>query len=342
MVVSLPFLCVADEQGVSPEAARRLEQIKSSEDIIEFHGLVVDQNGQPVDGAAVTLSVGQATLLPKAPLEIRVMSDSRGAFEIDPKKDAIRGAMIYVAGIEKDGYEFLSKGQSRGFDYRKNNPNRHEPNKGGPIVFHMRKKGESVFLLQEMYLDLETRINDSGRVSGYDFIRRHRIKGMTDLIYDGDPLFPDLQVKAMFNTNGATWTAILSPGNTSGGILVSEHLFYEAPDTGYQPEYTFTPEDRKPVKAKYVYLKSRDPAIFTRFEIEHVSANKDFFRLSGKSVTNPYGDRNLEQATDLPYEVTKQLTDETKASFRQNKRPSKHELPKLVKEAQERANKGKP
>ncbi|MFH0778401.1 MAG: hypothetical protein V2A71_07190, partial [Candidatus Eisenbacteria bacterium] len=64
-------------------------------------------------------------------------------------------------------------------------------------------------------------------------------------------------------------------------------------------------------------------------------------RLRGKAVTNPYGDRNLEQATDLPYEVTKQLTDEAKTSFRQNKRPSKPDLPKLVKEAKEKAEKDK-
>ena len=95
-------------------------------------------------------------------------------------------------------------------------------------------------------------------------------------------------------------------------------------------------------KAKYVYLKTRAPAIYTRYEIEHVNANKEFFRLTGKSVTNPYGDRNLEQATALPYEVTKQLADEAKTAFRQNKRPTKPDLPKLVKEAKEKAEKDKP
>jgi len=59
-------------------------------------------------------------------------------------------------------------------------------------------------------------------------------------------------------------------------------------------------------------------------------------------VTNPYGDRNLEQATDLPYEVTKQLTDEVKAAFRQNKRPVKPDLPKLIEEVKEKAEKDKP
>ena len=144
-----------------------------------------------------------------------------------------------------------------------------------------------------------------------------------------------------FDPNSATWSVMLSPGGTNGGIIATHQLLYEAPRDGYQPEYAFTPEDRKPVKAKYVYLRSRDPAIYTRFEIEYINANKEFFRLSGKSMTNPYGDRNLEQATDLPYEVTQQLTDEARAALRKNKYPVKPDLPKLIKAAKKKAKKDK-
>ncbi|MBW7908808.1 MAG: hypothetical protein H3C50_07820 [Kiritimatiellae bacterium] len=338
----LPCCALAEEQIVPDETARRLEMIKASEDIIAFYGRLVDQYGSPVEGATVTFHVGQATLLPKAPLELRVVSDTRGNFAIDPKRE-IKGSLFSVDNIEKDGYEMNFSTVRRDFDRRRNNPHRFVPEKAKPVVFCIRKKELTLaFVLEERFLELETRAIASGGLLGYDFVRRHRIKDAQNLVYDGEPVFPDLQVKATFNTNDATWTAVLSPGNTNGGIIVSEQLLYEAPDAGYQPEYTFTPEDRKPVKAKYVYLKSRDPAIFTRLEIEQINANKDFFRLSGKSVTNPYGDRNLEQATDLPYEVTKQLTDEAKTAFRQNKRPTKPDLPKLVKEAKEKADEGKP
>jgi hypothetical protein len=329
---------------VPDETARRLEMIKESEDIIAFYGRLVDQYGKPVEGATVTFPVGQATLLPKAPLEIRVVSDPKGEFAIDPNKE-IKGSMFSVDSIEKDGYEMDFSTGGRDFDRRRNNPHRFVPEKTKPVIFCIRKKELApAFVLEERFFELETRAVASGCPLGYDFVRRHRIKEVQNLVYDGEAVFPDLQVKATFDTNNATWTAILSPGNTNGGIIVSEQLLYEAPDSGYQTEYTFTPEDRKPLKAKYVYLKSRDPAIYTRYEIEHVNANKEFFRLSGKSVTNPYGDRNLEQATDLPYEVTKQLTDEAKAAFRQHKRPTKPDLPKLVKEAKDKAekDKGKP
>jgi hypothetical protein len=45
------------------------------------------------------------------------------------------------------------------------------------------------------------------------------------------------------------------------------------------------------------------------------------------------GDRNLVRASDLPFEVSQSMTNEAKAAFRENKRPSPPDLPKLVKEA---------
>lgn len=332
---------VAAEQKVPDAAARRLEEIKSVEDTIDFYGQVLDQSGAPVTGATVVMDVDQATLLPKAPLTLRVTTDAKGAFEVDGRTGGIRGSGISVTTIEKDGYEMrFAPGEKRGFDYRKNNPNRYMPNKATPVVFHMRKKGASpAFLFQEVSLKFQITAVESGRAIGFDFIQSGRIRDVAGPAGDDATRVCDVQVKATFNTNDATWTVVLSPGNTNGGILVSEQLLYEAPGTGYQPEYAFTPEDRKPVQAKYVYLKSRDPAIFTRLEIEHINANKDFFRLSGKSVTNPCGERNLEQATDLPYEVTKQLTDEAKTAFRQNRRPPKPDLPELIREAREKAEK---
>lgn len=326
------------EQIVPDAAARRLDEIKSAEAIIEFYGQVLDQFSEPVEGAIVIINVDQATLLPTAPLSFRVITDAKGAFEVDGRMERIRGSSISIKTIEREGYEMqFAPGEKRGFDYRKYNPNRFTPNKANPVIFHMRKKAVNpAFLFQEMSLKFQIPAAESGKIIGFDFVQRGPIRDVDAPKGDDASRVTDIQIKATFDTNDATWAVVLSPGNTNGGILVSEQLLYEAPDTGYQPEYTFTPEDRKPVKAKYVYLKSRDPAIYTRLEIEHINANKDFFRLNGKSGTNPYGERNLEQATDLPYEVTKQLTDEAKASFRQNKRPVKPDLPKLVREAKAR------
>ncbi|MBW7908809.1 MAG: carboxypeptidase regulatory-like domain-containing protein [Kiritimatiellae bacterium] len=320
------------------------EALKKQDVEIAFYGRVIDQNQVPVEGASDEVQITQfSPVMDRLFGQVKSVSartDATGSFTVGKEK----GRSLYVKSVSKPGYEYIrSQNANNSFQFARHGGK--EPfvaAKTAPVVFRLRKKGEMVFCFEVKYWDSHVYGKESGQPKGYDFIRQEPLRDLAKPVLDGEALACDLKVKATFNTNDATWTAVLSPGNTNGGIIVSEQLLYEAPDAGYQPEYTFTPEDRKPVKAKYVYLKSRDPAIFTRLEIEQINANKDFFRLSGKSVTNPYGDRNLEQATDLPYEVTKQLTDEAKTAFRQNKRPTKPDLPKLVKEAKERADEGKP
>lgn len=320
------------------------EELKKQDVKIAFYGKVIDQNQAPVEGASVEVQITQFSpdmdrLFGKVK-SVSVRTDATGSFTVEKEK----GRSLYVKSVSKPGYEYIrSQNTNDSFQYARHGVE--EPfvaAKTSPVVFRLRKEGETVFCFEVKYWDLHVYGKESGQPKGYDFIRQEPLRDLAKPVLNGAALVCDLQVKATLNTNDATWAVVLSPGNTNGGIIVSEQLLYEAPDAGYQPEYTFTPEDRKPVKAKYVYLKSRDPAIFTRLEIEHINANKEFFRLSGKSVTNPYGDRNLEQATDLPYEVTKQLTDEAKTSFRQNKRPEKPDLPKLIKKAKEKTEKGKP
>lgn len=339
---------VAGEERMIPEWAQKaLKEAQTNEVPIEFYGRVVDQFGDPVEDAEVHAHLQRVGInyVWEAPLvSYAVRTDAHGLFVIPPTgTKAVRGLSLTFDNIRKEGYEAVHGEMFlQCYAYVKNGKREFSPDKARPIVFHVRKKGaDQSFLLQTIDADVCFMAEESGLVKGYDLIRKHRIKDTRNLVYDGEPLFPDIQVKATFNTNNATWTVVLSPSNTNGGIIVSEQLLYEAPETGYQPEYTFTPEDRKPVKAKYIYLKSRDPAIYTRYEIEYVNADKEFFQLSGKSVTNPYGDRNLEQSTDLSYEVTKQLTDDAKTAFRQNKRPLKPDLPKLVKEAKEKTEKDK-
>lgn len=345
-LVFLPPTFGGEDRQVPPWAQKKVEEAKGNEDVVEYYGKVVDQFGDPVAAASVKVHIIQFSITPTAPIALDLVTDSAGCFGVVPGDKVlgtIRGTSLSVAAIRKDGYDDCrNEWPDTYITYLKNRPNRYHAEKAKPVIYRIRKRGiVEAFLFQEISLKFQVPVSESDKAIGYDFVQRGRIRDVTKPAGDDAARVCDLQVKATFNTNNATWTAILSPGDTNGGIIVSDQLLYEAPDTGYQPEYTFTPEDRKPVKAKYVYLKSRDPAIYTRLEIEHINANKDFFRLSGKSVTNPYGDRNFEQATDLPYEVTKQLADDAKASFRQNKRPSKPDLPKLIKEAKEKAEKDK-
>jgi hypothetical protein len=52
---------------------------------------------------------------------------------------------------------------------------------------------------------------------------------------------------------------------------------------------------------------------------------------SASAVLNPYGDRILEEATNLPGDVRLKLMDDIDEAIRRGGRPPKPDLPKLVK-----------
>lgn len=317
------------------------ELMKKRDTDISFNGKVLDQNNNTVDGASVEVHISHFS--PDineyfcAIKEISIRTDKTGLFSVEKE----RGENIYINGISKPGYEYiLQQNTNRSFEYFNHGIQKpFVPDKNNPIIFRLRKQKDATFLLENIDWNCHISSNESGTARGYDFIRQTHVRNLAKPVLNGEPLVCDILGKATFNTNDAKWTVVLAPGNTNGGIIASDQLLYEAPQNGYQLEYVFVPEDRKP-KPKYIYLRSRDPAIYTRIEITHVTAIKEYFNLKGKSVTNPYGDRNLEKALNLPYEVTKQLTDEVKSCFRKNKRPSKPDLPKLIREVQKENNIG--
>lgn len=318
---------------------------------VEFYGQVVDQYGTPVEGAAVTVDVPTPEGLSQRLLrrEKTLFTGKDGRFEVSGRTYGLaqlKACYLYLDDIAKEGYEgqrieWVDREQTS-FCYNTSSTEPFVPDPARPVVYTMRKKGQDLaFLFTEAFFDLEVPTSRSGKAIGYDFIQRSRIRGVANQA--GEEALPvcDLRLRATFNPSNATWTVVLSPGTTNGGIIVSDQLMYEAPATGYQAEYTFVPKERQALTAKYIYVRSRDPAIYTRCELDSPNANEGFFRLNGnKSVTNPYGDRNFEEA-DVPYEVRKQLTAEVEAAFRQSKRPERPDLPKLVKEANEKKAKEK-
>lgn len=328
------------DQWLSPRVRQQVKQIKELEDVVEFYGKIVDQYGQPVVKAVIIVDVIQFSYEGTLPIEIQLTSNESGLFAVEPGKNSVKGCSMFIRDIKKQGYAIRydqGKEGDRSADYMKDNPNRFKADKNNPVIFHMRKKWEyPAFLFEEPYLELEVRADEFGITRGYDFIQQERIKNLSNPEGESGILVCDLQVAATFNTNSSKWQVVLSPGGTNGGIIVSDQLLYEAPQDGYQSEYTFTPEDRQPVKSKYIYLRSRNLPIYSRLELDDFNANEEFFRLNGRSVTNPYGERNLEQATDLPYEVIKKLTDEARAALRSNTYPAKADLPELIKAAKKK------
>lgn len=110
---------------------------------LEFHGVVLDQNNDPVNSARV-----EASVLDNAPqgTSIIITADDHGRFSIKSK-----GSSIYIR-VSKSGYYHVDKNgplksSSQGFDFGVDNGRGvYQPNVNSPVVFHLRKAGKPVFL----------------------------------------------------------------------------------------------------------------------------------------------------------------------------------------------------
>ena len=316
---------------------------KSLDVDIRFYGRLLDQFDQPIRGADVELGLTcfSPNLLKEWFTEgkrLLVKTDERGAFSVTEQ----RGRSLSVDRIVKEGYEFPWE-QNRMFYYSGQEKKRIlVPDEKAPVVFRGRKKGATTFLIRGLDLAMGCHVKDKSKTMGYDFIQGGRIDNPANPSDSDRDLVCDLEVTATFDAKSSTWKLTLRPGQAGGGILASEELLYEAPEAGYAAEYVFVAEgDKRLPRAKYLYLRSREPAIYTRVDIAAVVVAPDFVRLRFNSVTNPYGDRNLEGEPDLLYEVAGPLTDAARAALREKKLPPKPDLPKLIKEAKEKAAQSK-
>jgi hypothetical protein len=310
------------------------EVAKRREVDIRFYGRVVDQFEHPVEGAEVILGVTQYTDERETWFtrvkELHVGTDSEGAFSILQE----RGWGLYLEDVRKEGHEFmLSMNRVRGYTYS-GEEKVFVPDPSAPVVFRLRKKGAETFLLQNARAVLRTRVADSGVPVCFDFVE-DALRGPGAYPTPGKPFACDLQMNATYSPGKEVWRVVLAPGNGEGGIIVTEDLLFEAPETGYQPEFTFVADERDP--PKYIYLQSRTPTIYTRWEIKYMTATREFFRLTGDAVTNPYGDRNLEPAVDLPSGVLRELRQSAKEALRRGERPPKPDLSALRNAAREAA-----
>ena len=332
---------------------------------INFYGKVLDEQGQPVEGAEIILHLKRFSAL--APpwyeqiIDIYLKSDREGRFSITNEQ----GRDILIANIDKKGYQHSFKHKTKdSYGFSPEMDAVFVPDPKNPVVFWMRKKGEVAFIFESNGgPNFSFKRDESGTQKGVDIIHGLEIKekDLPKPTFNGDPLFCDLKAKAIFDSRTKTWTMVLTPGGSDGGILFSDRLLYEAPAEGYLPSYTIQPEAfRKafglteseervegggkyglliPNPGIYLYLRSRTPGLYSRTHITHLVANKEEIYLSGGgTILNPYGDRILEQATDLPGEVKGQLGNQVRETCRlnPNARPPKPDLQKLIQEAEKK------
>jgi hypothetical protein len=108
---------------------------------IEFYGIVLDQNGNPVPAAKVTVSVFN-NMTKASPLN--TISDASGKFMIQSKGMGLR------IEITKSGYYYVDAGgelkaSTQGFDFGADlGRGVNKSDSSSPIIFHLRKAGNAI------------------------------------------------------------------------------------------------------------------------------------------------------------------------------------------------------
>jgi len=324
-----------DVQNIPSRVEKRLEQLKTNETQIEFFGRVNDQYGRPVSGATVHMHYQQVHLIATSAFpRLRKETDGNGLFCILAGKDGVTGTQLFVDRISKDGFEdAVMVGD---FEYRRNYLKRFVPDKKSPVCFQIRRKeSEQSFIIEKNDVEFNFKASGSNNTRGYDFLESRLTEIVSKNSDSVKSPYCDLQVMASLNTNTATWTVTLRAGGTNDGIIVSDNKLYTAPTNGYVREYSFALEDHKTPEKKFIYVSSRNEALHTRLEIYSVGAMDSSAWIHAMSATNPFGNPDLEPATGIPSGLSVQMRKEVRDSFRNDKRPSKPDLPKRLKDFNE-------
>ena len=297
------------EEWVQAKLEARLLQNKP----ILFFGKVVDQFEKPVVGAKV---VGRIMYFPnKRPLvptmgqeDFGVTTDGDGLFDFRGN-----GVRLFIREIDLPGYEFDRFARSTTFRYSDvGGEEIHSPDPSKPVVIHLRKKGKPAFMVAS------TSKNDDFSVRLYP--EKQPEKG----IYLVKPWLTETGQKGMLPRGhtaklytrrkdetdlkfACEWTAEACvirflPQLENSGVIVSDELLYEAPESGYKQEgdVEIQISESHSVR-KYLYVKSEDGRYYSRIDMD-IDAYAERASILCLVRTNATGSRNLEYDSKYQYE----------------------------------------
>ncbi|MEI9478893.1 MAG: carboxypeptidase-like regulatory domain-containing protein, partial [Deltaproteobacteria bacterium] len=267
------------EKAQTPEERREAFREQFAQLLpVTIYGKVVDQNDNPVSGANVRISWERATyLIGKADhgRDDWVNSDADGCFTFicDHPHRAF-------ADASKDGYE--SPPSSSG------NLIWNRTAKANPVVLRLRKKGPTTFLV----------VSPSDNQPPADLFRTKGTNCLSQTLdlfaWDADARWrhsvtadADLRIDAAFDAEKNNWIVTYAATNGAGGLILSDSMLYEAPESGYVPQATVIVTNQE--QGCYLYLKSRTPTIYSRILFNHRYNNRGdlTLRLYCKAWVNP-------------------------------------------------------
>ena len=327
----------SQDENNSATLQRHLDELRQQFEKLEpaiIYGLVVDQNTNGVPNANVRVQWQQATyLIGNAPVVSTewTKTDNAGRFVFTcakPDNASVR--------VSKDGYD-CPVGSTGDLVAMKTS-------QVNPVVIKVRKKGAPTFLLA-----FPPSVNDAPSCCLWTRHGEHKCFPFDICSRIGEKqasaTYADMTLDVAFDANRACWLLTVNATNGTDGVVLGNDMLYEAPPAGYVStislSLTNAPHHRDGV---YVYLKSRSPAVYTRFRLEYDHWDDPLrdgqsLRLFCKAWVNPYGERNLEadeRVTGTHWRTREELTAEAIQAIRSGRLPPKPDIERRIRETDER------
>lgn len=306
VIVSLLYVnpyCFSDISD-NPDLMEAMQQIQEATVPFNFYGQVLDQNSQPVKDVEVSVLVyffdlTQNNFFYDNEKTIQLTTDADGKFQLSDQ-----GRQITIK-MQKVGYEFInSENPSNIYDFGLTG-RLHESDMNSPVVFCLHKKSYPAYLtggttlfhdvLEERF-DLSDAFQTEFCVTeGYN-----DAYGKPGIMPDGSYIgfngsrweAKDIQVSG--SVSGSNYDIIFTPLIPNSGLILSDDLLEEAPESGYKSSVTISvPTGNVASIKKYIYAQTSNSSFYSRFDIKISIRRRGIGRVDITSWTNPAGSRNL-------------------------------------------------
>jgi hypothetical protein len=276
-----------------PELKTQLQEVMTSANQpISFFGKVIDQDGDPIPGAKVTLKIRYMKTVGSVGIgdtfaEPSLTTGTDGQFALTDAK----GSLLVLKALTKEGYEPSPKAFNGTYWYwRDKNPYRPDPSH--PEIFRMWKKMGAEPLVRKGF---GKPLLADGTPAEFDLLDGRVVAQGGDLRVK----LERVPQKVEWGQRNYEWTITVEA--IDGGIVESrEEQMYRAPADGYQPKLLIHMaandanwSDTKDVAA---YIKIRGGKLYGRVEMKFMvgSDREAGTPFNMTSFINPSGSQNLE------------------------------------------------
>jgi hypothetical protein len=279
---------LADQQRA--DVAKLQAAIDSQNVPITFWGKVIDQDGQPLPGVRILMSVrklqfaGATSGFESSFDQHTTFSGADGRFDLSD----VRGGVLTIKSVEKEGYR-VSPSALRSFGY--NISTNHIPRFDHPVILQMWKRGNAEALLAQSKF---FRVIPDGRLYTFDLLKVTHGEGRRE----GTDV--ELQIKrpnGVARSDRYDWEFRLAVP-TGGIIETADASGYMAPATGYVKDFRTSvslsdPVWRGSVKRSF-FVTSRNGQIYGSLTLDVDAYYNGEAAVDLKYTVNPGGSRNLE------------------------------------------------